>query len=129
MDVFSPILETWSNAWSTTCRIHCTVQLSCVFGCREFPDDLKHYVSCPVFWNAVGIADLDLLSEGVLKRLALLEPTFDSFKIVARAFHLYNQARKHHRGGGQNCSFEVTTRLAKVAKHLVDLARCPSDPR
>ena len=126
--ILFPILKTWSNAWSTTCRIHCSVQLSYVFGCQESPDDLKHYVSCPVLWNAVGIAELDLLSEGVLKRLALLEPSFSSFKIVARAFHLYNQARRFHSESGNLCSPEDSTRLALVAKHLVELSRCPADP-
>ena len=127
--ILFPILKTWSNAWSTTCRIHCTVQLTCVFGCQEAPDDLKHYVSCPVLWKVVGLDDLDLLPEGVVKRLSLLDPSFSSFKNVAKAFHLYNQARKHHSENGVVCNLEVSTRLAKVARHLVDSSRCPSDPR
>ena len=103
------------------------MQLSCVFGCQESPDDLKHYVSCPGLWSAVGIAELDLLAEGVVKRLSLLDPSFSSFKNVAKAFHLYNQARRFHSETGRICSPDDTSRLARVASHLVELSRCPSD--
>jgi hypothetical protein len=82
-----------------------------------------------VLWKVVGLDDLDLLPEGLVKRLSLLNPSFSSFKNVAKAFHLYNHARKFHSESGVVCNLEVSTRLAKVAKHLVDLSRCPSDPR
>lgn len=123
--ILFPILKTWNNAWSATFRTHCTVRLSYVFGCREFPDDVNHYVHCLVLWNAVGLDELDFFPDGVLKRLGLLEPSFSRFKVVAKAFHLHNHVRKHHSGIGNLCDDVITKKLAILAQHLVDLSRCP----
>ena len=50
-------IKTMANAWCTSSRMHERPSLSCVFGCSEHEDSLKHYILCPVLLR-FGLAAL-----------------------------------------------------------------------
>jgi len=46
------IIKTWSNAWTTSSRMHEAETLPCVFGCGGV-DSLEHYLCCESLWTIV----------------------------------------------------------------------------
>jgi len=51
------LLRTWTNAWCTSSRLHEASALPCLFGCVGFPDDIKHYLRCPILWRVISSCD------------------------------------------------------------------------
>ena len=73
--------------------MHHDVRPTCIFGCSEQADNLKHYLACPILWNLI-YANMKLPRvQNPLARLALVSPTEDKLIAVAVAFNVYHASR------------------------------------
>jgi len=71
------LLRIWTNAWCTSSRLHEASALRCLFGCVGFPDNLKHYLRCPILWRVISSCD----------RLPILGSFLQVLTITKQEFH------------------------------------------
>ena len=94
----STMLKTLANAWTTSYRMHELRPLQCLFGCAGEPDELRHYLCCPVLANA--LSDLGLWMWGPARRLfgtmgPIPHELFASVAIAFAAYHHLENLRSH----------------------------------
>ena len=97
------VLLTWTktvvNAWCTSCRMHESVRLSCVFGCFDCVDDVRHYLVCPTLLacagDEVGICMRDPIRRfpSVLSSLGLSPRNGIAFALVYIMFCMYHERK------------------------------------
>jgi len=83
-------LRTWTNAWCTSSRLHEATVMPCLFGWVDFPDDLKHYVRCPVLWRVISYCDP--LSGSVLGIFTITKQHFNKalrLVVACNAYHTF----------------------------------------
>ena len=69
--VSMPLVKTLLGGWTTSVRMHESVLMPCIFGCRGQDDVLSHYVICPRLWRSVRFATSIAPAESWLERLGL----------------------------------------------------------
>ena len=99
------LFRTWSNGWTTSCRMHEKFQRPCILGCTVGRDDLSHYVCCRRFWKALktGLEKVSLpvpaplVSASVFEKLALASPTADRVLHLCSVTHAYHVLKHKYR--------------------------------
>ena len=86
------IMKTWSNASTTSLRMHEHTLRNCVFGCRDEPDTLSHYLRCSMLWQHLG-HHTPANQFSIADRLLLTRPSFASALDLVTAFFAFNAAR------------------------------------
>ena len=85
-------LKSISGAWTTTTRMHELHVWKCIFGCPE-PDDLLHYLVCPVLWCiAIGVLPGEE-SISIEERLCLRNPSLLKLQRLALAHGVYHACK------------------------------------
>jgi hypothetical protein len=82
------VLKSFLHAWTTSHRAHEHTLLTCIFGCANAPDAMKHYFCCERFWS---IGSVSHISPPLL--LGLDQPSPHSFLTLAIAFHYFHACR------------------------------------
>ena len=121
----SCVFKSLIGGWTTSTRMHEPTRLSCIFGCREQPDEINHYFLCSPLWQ---IASHSLQVEAPLslaRRLCLEEPTPDTARLLALVFALYHfsKTRAKELGGapvlGPNAVQRIAFEAARSLKNHV----------
>ena len=99
-------IKTISNGWCTSSRFHEPIRYSCIFGCDEARDELRHYLCCPTFVdicaNAVrhDIFQSSVNMPNVLSTLGLVPKNHDAMLLTYVLFSVYH---KHKRDWDAGC--------------------------
>ena len=120
-------LKAIAGAWCTTTRMHESVIWPCVFGCKDCPDSLTHYLVCPILWQFprefMSLEDPGL---SIGSRLCLSNPSTDKLTSLAFVHTLYHWIKKDpccvkHNGLIQSpCIVQQrATELSRAIIHLV----------
>ena len=85
------------NEYVCTC-MHEPVKLPCLFGCRDAPDELLHYLYCTPLWLIAGevlglVPPLD-----ISERLCIAKPSEISDRMLALCFQIYHFAKSNWDG-------------------------------
>ena len=83
-----------------------TPLLSCIFGCADQEDNLKHYVSCPCLWTLAASAcglPLASLPSSPFERLCIINRTSFSFKLLGVVFRGYHAMKLGQRSLVDDC--------------------------
>jgi len=103
------IIKTWLHGWATSYRIKGDHLHRCFLGCMGGRDSLSHYLLCPRMYAACCFLIPETPNDP-LKRWGLVEPSRNSFLLIASIFTAYH-ALKHHilqrydAGIPENCDF------------------------
>ena len=89
-------LRTVCNGWNTSYRLHSDDLLGCVFGCKVGKDELRHYLSCPIFLSLVSV-QFGPLGPSPMHRLNLAAPSPQKAIIVTSMFNMYHTLKVGHR--------------------------------
>ena len=65
-------------------------RFSCVFGCRQHPDALRHYLECHILWSILSDAFEELVPPLAVGRLDFFEPAPAKLKVLQAAFDTYH---------------------------------------
>jgi len=91
-------LKTVAGAWTTTVRTHehkntDIVAWNCIFGCSGEPDQLDHYMCCPILWHIAGsvLPGEEYFSLGY--RIGFEKPTRMNIQRLAIAHGIYHQCK------------------------------------
>ena len=80
------LLKTFVGGWTTSIRMHESTKRSCLFGCQDSSDELKHYILCSPLWQiacqALEVTDPFHLEE----RLCLTNASPDSGPVALSSF-------------------------------------------
>ena len=110
------VLKTIIGGWTTSNRMHEPNKLSCVFGCKEEPDDIKHYIVCAPLWQITG----EILGAqppiSLAERLCIDDPCPQGVVRLALAFHCYHYAKSLCTGDFPQFHVQNTAALQKAAK-------------
>ena len=101
------VIRTIANSWTTSYRFDETIKLSCVFGCPDCKDELRHYLNCTALWRLIfdisggeSLSDIPsrmcITAEGSPKRTALAHLIYHYIKVGNR--HLlpaFSETSKH----------------------------------
>ena len=93
-------LKTIINSWATTHRMGERNVLSCIFGCANCEDNLKHYLSCDPLWSlAVSSCGLpsSFLSLSPLDRLCLRNKSTYGLRLLRVVYSVYHTVKLGHR--------------------------------
>ena len=85
----SKVVKTWLNGWVTSHRMHEPTLHTCLLGCADEPDALRHYVCCPRVYAAAKFVVPDT-SDNPLIRIGLMYPSKLSLSICACIFSGYH---------------------------------------
>ena len=105
--------------------MHEPICLSCIFGCRNEPDEINHYFLCSPLWQ---IASQSLQVQAPLdlaQRLCIEKPTPDTARMLALVFSLYHftKTRAKELGGapvlGPNAAQRIAFEAARALKDHV----------
>jgi len=69
--------------------------MPCLFGWFDFPDDLQHYVRCPVLWRVISYCVRLPLFGSVLGIFTITKQSFyDALRLVVacNAYHTFEQS-------------------------------------
>ncbi len=88
------VVKTWLNGWATSYRIKGEHMHQCFLGCSGGNDSLCHYLQCPRIYAACCLLISGTPSDP-LERCGLVNPTRNSFLLVASIFSAYHSL-KHH---------------------------------
>ena len=87
------LFKTWIGGWTTSIRMHEETALECIFGCKDEPDELSHYLKCAPLWSIVG----EVMGQPPLfridERIGVKEPSVFSVSCLAVAFHGYHYSK------------------------------------
>ena len=92
------VIKTLCNSWCTSHRYHETVTHTCIFGCGSrhpawpadiFPDNLQHYLVCPILWMIIRDATGSSIAPSALSRLGVTMDWHD-LRLLAVAHHIYH---------------------------------------
>jgi len=91
-------LKTVAGAWTTTVRTHelknTDVEAwSCLFGCACVPDQLDHYMSCPLLWHIVNTVLIGEEYFSLRSRICFDKPTKVNLQRLAIAHGVYHQCK------------------------------------
>ena len=116
-------IKTWSNAWTTTTRMHEAIELPCIFGCPA-EDELDHYLCCDPLWTLVISSSFrreELLSASPLQRIGLDSNSMQWLQMLSVALPCYHAIKTNHRQeialaieSGHHC--QVQCRLFEYAR-------------
>ena len=85
-------LKTFVGGWTTSTRMHETTKRSCLFGCQDSSDELKHYILCSPLWQiacqALEVTDPFHLEE----RLCLTNASPIRAQLLSLVFALYHSS-------------------------------------
>ena len=83
-------LKSVSGGWNTTIRMHEEIKWSCIFGCLDEQDCLRHYLVCPVLWTIANsiLGGEDSISVG--ERLCLRNPSQLKLQRLSLVHHIYH---------------------------------------
>ena len=121
----SCVFKSLIGGWTTSARMHEQIRLTCIFGCREQPDEINHYFVCSPLWQ---IASQSLQVEAPLdlaQRLCIDKPTPDTARLLALVFALYHfsKTRAKELGGapavGPNAVQRIAFEAARALKNHV----------
>ena len=56
-------MKSWTNAWTTSSRMHEAELLPCLFDCPDALDTLDHYLACDRLWRLFHLLKSDQLEE------------------------------------------------------------------
>ena len=93
-------LKTVINSWYTTHRMGEVPRLSCIFGCPDKEDNLKHYLLCSPMWSlAVSACGLPLsfLSLDPIERLCIFNKSVPGLRLLSVAFRSYRAPKLNQR--------------------------------
>ena len=102
------VIKTWSNGWTTSYRMHEEVLLNCLFGCCGKPDDLSHYLQCPIlcslsqFMTGFNVPD-------PLTRWGIKNSSLDNLVVVCCMFSGYHAIRSEIRSHEFKPSYSSST--------------------
>jgi len=88
------LLRTWTNAWCTSSRLHEASALPCLFGCVGFPDNLKHYLRCPILWRFISSCDRLPILGSVPEVLTITKQHFHTALRLVVACNFYRTSKK-----------------------------------
>ena len=83
-------LKTLLNSWCTRGRYHDESAKNCVFGCAGAPDDITHYVCCPMLWGICAHASGTRHPRTVEECILVREPSAQSIDLLVTAFTTYH---------------------------------------
>ena len=86
-------LKTITNAWCTSSRMHESVRLPCIFGCKDSADRLDHYVGCRILWSIIHEAFGGDFTPCHVSRLCYHAPSPIKFVHIACAFEVYHSMK------------------------------------
>ena len=121
----SCVFKSLIGGWTTSALMHEQIRLTCIFGCREQPDEINHYFVCSPLWQ---IASQSLQVEAPLdlaQRLCIDKPTPDTARLLALVFALYHftKTRAKELGGapavGPNAVQKIAFEVARALKNHV----------
>ena len=87
------MIKTLSGAWCTSDRFHEGTRRTCLFGCPDDLDDLKHYIYCPKLWTEIIMATDTTFLPCPLARLGLDPPSLGHMLNVMIAFTSYHDLK------------------------------------
>ena len=83
----------WVGGWTTSIRMHEEQRLDCIFGCKDEPDSLGHYLCCAPLWMIVG----EVLGQSphflIAERIGIRNPSVFSLTCLALAFHGFHYSK------------------------------------
>ena len=86
-------INTISNSWIASERLHEPVRLPCVFGCQGCKDHLIHYLQCEPFWTLI-ISALNMhqswLSCPPASKLCIANINSQNLYLIGIAFKTYH---------------------------------------
>ena len=82
--------KTVTNAWCTSYRMHEPRLLSCIFGCRDEPDELSHYLQCNILWSLIDVDFHGLIDSLIDGRLNYKHPSTTKVRIISCAYEVYH---------------------------------------
>ena len=106
------VFKTWIGGWTTSHRMHEPVQMSCLFGCRDCEDTIRHYFECSPLWQLAGEALRVTAPLDLRERLCILNPSVEHFHLLALSFQGYHYAKSLCTGEG------AARDLFQDARHL-----------
>ena len=92
------VVKTWLNGWATSHRMHEDPILECVLGCKDAPDSLSHYISCPHLF-ALRRFLFDGISGDPSICFGIKSPRIFSFKVMSCTFSAYHALKAEIRAG------------------------------
>ena len=121
-----PLIKTFANAWTTTCRLHEAVILPCIFGCSGCKDNLNHYLCCDPLWTVViscSSRQSEHLHASPCLKLGLYGPSSLWCQLTAIAFSCYHAIKMGHRSELQFFSNTGSGHLCQVHDRLLEYAK------
>ena len=88
--------KTVCNSWACSARYHDGGLARCAFGCVDELDSLDHYLVCPSLWQMVQMASAHLVSDNVLRRLCIFEPSPNDLCNLVIAYTIYHTLKASH---------------------------------
>ena len=87
------MVKTLTGAWCTSDRFHEGTRRTCLFGCLDDMDDLKHYLFCPKMWSELVLTTDTTFLVRPLARLGLLPPSLGHMMNILVAFSTYHDLK------------------------------------
>ena len=66
------------------------VKLGCIFGCRDEPDRLGHYLQCHIFWSMFNEVFVGMIDPQSFGKVNYLNPSPRKVIIISCAFEVYH---------------------------------------
>ena len=109
----SCVFKSLIGGWTTSARMHEHDRLACIFGCRDQPDEIRHYFTCSPLWQIAGEALHVEAPLHLAQRLCIDNPTPESARLLALVFALYHftKVRAKELNAVQNIAFEAARAL------------------
>ncbi len=110
----SCVFKSLIGGWTTSVRMHEHERLSCIFGCREQPDEINHYFLCSPLWQIAGQSLQVQAPLCLAQRLCIELPTPESARLLALVFALYHfcKTRAKELGGAPVIGPNAVQRIA-----------------
>ncbi len=113
------LFKTLVGGWTTSHRMHEPDKLPCIFGCRDAPDDLRHYILCSPLWQ---ICSQVLGVEAPLQigeRVCVVCPSPERVQLLALCFQVYHYAKTRAKelGGYQTVGSHTVQTIAFESAH------------
>jgi len=85
--------KTVCNSWTCSARYHDGRLASCAFGCTAERGSLEHYLACQGLWGLVHRASAHFVSDNVLQRLCIIEPSPNHLNNLIIAYTVYHSLK------------------------------------
>ena len=94
------VIKTWLQGWATSYRMKGGEEMlhNCLMGCKNEPDNFKHYVNCPHLFALNLFFNPDTNSDPLV-RLGLINPSDIELKYVCCNFSAYHALKNKIRAG------------------------------